>query len=142
MKIRLMQDFPLTKDETKGKWGHPQRGGGSFPMANPMSLLVRNIEMAFGKLPEPNYKKYSEDLNFSAPGVVPGFTDETVGIEGAELGDTVLVAVSIDIPAGFMPPVGFVSAAGTITIRWLQVTGSAADPDGSGATYTIDLWRH
>lgn len=109
---------------------------------SPMNQLIRKIEQAFEKIPEPVYMTVSEDLNFSAPSVVPGFTDQVINVSEVELGDTVAIGCSITAPTGFMPPIGFVSADGEITIRWLQVTGAAADPDGSGATYTIDIWRH
>jgi hypothetical protein len=104
--------------------------------------LAKRIEQEFEEITNYQRNSASVSLDFSAPGVVPGFTDESVTIEGVELGDTVLVGCSITAPSGFMPPIGFVSAANTITVRWLQVTGAAADPDGAGATYCIDVWRH
>lgn len=117
-------------------------GGFSDVDAQRLQRFARDIERAFEAVPEATRRVYSAALNFAAPASVPGFTSQTVTIQGAEMGDTVLVAASIAPPAGFMPPVAFVSAANTITVRWLQVTGAAADPDGLGATYTIDLFRH
>ena len=84
----------------------------------------------------------SVTLNFAAPGAVPGVTDQTVSMSGVEFGDTVLVGCSITTPAGFLPPIGWVSAADQVTVRWVQLTGAAADPDGGGALYQIDLWKH
>lgn len=107
-----------------------------------LQRLIASIERAFERIPENTRLTYSVTLNFSAPGAVPGFTSQNVTITGVEMGDTVTVAASITAPAGFMPPVAFVSAADTVTVRWLQVTGAAADPDGAGATYTIDVFRH
>lgn len=114
----------------------------NFGTPQNIQTLVRDLERSFGMIPENSRRAYSVTLDFSAPASVPGFTSQNVSIEGVELGDTVIVAASSDVPAGFMPPVGFVSADGVVTVRWLQVTGAAADPDGAGATYTIDLWRH
>ena len=81
-------------------------------------------------------------LNFAAPGAVPGVSDQNVTMTGAEFGDTVIVGCSITAPAGFLPPIGFVSATDTVTVRWVQLTGVAANPDGTGADYQIDVWRH
>lgn len=107
-----------------------------------ITRLVGDIERAFERIPEDVRRTYSASLNFSAPASVPGFTSLTVNIQGVEMGDTVVVGCSITAPAGFMPPIGFVSADGVVTVRWLQVTGAAANPDGAGATYTIDVFRH
>lgn len=104
--------------------------------------LVADIERAFEKIPENVRRSYDVTLNFAAPGAVPGITTQSVTIEGVELGDTIIVAASIATPAGFMPPRAEVSAANTVIVSWAQLTGVAADPDGAGATYTIDCWRH
>ena len=81
-------------------------------------------------------------LNFAAPGAVPGITTQTITVTGAALGETVMVSASIATPAGFLPPVGYVSAANTVTVVWAQLSGVAADPDGAGATYRASVWRH
>ena len=107
-----------------------------------LSQLIGDIERAFMLVPENTRRTYSIPLNFAAPGAVPGLTSQSVTVKGVELGDTVLVGASIAIPAGFSGPVAHVSAPDTITVQWLQLSGAAANPDGSGATYTLDVWRH
>lgn len=104
--------------------------------------ILGQVKNAFARVANWNRIEASVSLNFAAPGAVPGVTDQTVTMAGAELGDTVLVGCSITTPAGFLPPIGFVSAADTITVRWVQLTGVAANPDGAGATYQVDVWRH
>lgn len=107
-----------------------------------ISQLAGDVERAFLMVPENVRRTYNVSLNFSAPATVPGFTSQATTVKGVELGDTVVVAASIAPPAGFLAPVAHVSAADTVTVRWLQVTGAAADPDGAGATYTLDIFRH
>lgn len=104
--------------------------------------FARELEQTFEGVPEDTRRTYTVALNFSAPGAVPGFTDQVLDVSEVEMGDTVIVGCSIVPPAGFMPPVGFVSAAGEVTVRWLQVSGAPANPDGAGASYTLDIWRH
>ena len=104
--------------------------------------ILSRIADAFARVANWNRIETSTTLNFAAPGAVPGVTDQNVTMAGAEFGDTVLVGCSITTPAGFLPPIGFVSAANTVTVRWPQISGAAADPDGAGATYQIDVWRH
>ncbi len=82
------------------------------------------------------------NLNFAAPGAVPGKTDQVVTLTGVRLGDTVVVAAPVTVGANYVPPLGFVSAADQVTIRWWQLTGAAADPDGAGGLYRVDAWRH
>jgi hypothetical protein len=82
------------------------------------------------------------NLNFAAPAAVPGKTDQTVTLTGARIGDTVVVAAPLAVGANFAPPMGFVAANDQVTIRWWQLTGAAADPDGAGGFYRVDLWRH
>ena len=110
--------------------------------ASAWQRTLANIEESFGRVFNWPKLSTSSALNFAAPAAVPGVTDQNVTMTGAELGDTVQVGCSITAPAGFMPPIGFVASANTVTVRWLQVSGVAADPDGAGATYRIDCWRH
>ena len=81
--------------------------------------------------------------NAGPPASVPGCsTDITFAVAGAQIGDTVAIAPAIAIPAGFQLT-AFVSAANTVTGRWCQFSGTAADPDGgSGTNYRIDVWQH
>lgn len=80
-------------------------------------------------------------LNFAAPGAVPGKTDQVVTLTGARLGDIVEVAAPIAIGANYSFG-GFVSATDQVTLRYWQLTGAAADPDGAGGSYRVALWRH
>jgi len=107
-----------------------------------LNELMRNIERAFDRVPEDARRVYEKTLNFAAPGAVPGVTEQTVTIDGVEVGDTVVVGSPVAVPAGFVPPVGYVSATDTVKIVWLQVSGVAADPDGGGGLYRINVWRH
>lgn len=107
-----------------------------------MNRLIDDVESAFARVPPDVRVSRAVTLNFAAPGAVPGYTDQVVGFDGAEFGDTVLVGAPVVPPAGFLPPVGFVSAANQVTVRWLQISGAAANPDGGGGSYSIDLWRH
>lgn len=106
-----------------------------------LQRFARDIERAFDRVDE-SRQTYEVALNFAAPGAVPGLTTQTVTIDGVKLGDAVQVAASIAVPAGFLPPRAAVTAADTVTVYWAQLTGAPADPDGSGATYIIDVLRH
>lgn len=104
--------------------------------------MVGELEKAFALIPEPADLTYDVTLNFAAPVGVPGVTQQTVTIDGVELGDTVRVGAPAAAPAGFLPPVGEVTAANTVRVTWFQFSGVAADPDGAGGTYKIDVKRH
>ena len=80
-------------------------------------------------------------LNFSAPGAVPGSVDLTIAATGAALGDAVTVAAPITVGANYLLT-AFVSAASVVTVRWTQIAGVAADPDGAGGVYRVDVWQH
>jgi hypothetical protein len=108
-----------------------------------LQRLASDLERAFEPFPqlESLHRSYEATLNFSAPGAVPGITSQTVSIEGARVGDIVVVGAPVAAPAGFLPPVGEVTADDTVKVHWLQFSGAAADPDGGGGTYNIDLYR-
>lgn len=76
--------------------------------------------------------------NFAAPGAVPGVVDTTLTISGADVGDKCLVTAPVTYGAAFLLD-GFANAADTCTIRWAQLSGAAADPDGSGGTYSVKV---
>lgn len=115
--------------------------------------LVNSLDKAFGALRledrlsigggEYIVKHLSKTatLNFAAPGGVPGSVDLTIAAPGAAFGDTVTVAAPLAVGADYVLT-GFVSAADTVTVRWTQVAGAAADPDGAGGTYRVDIWKH
>mgnify|MGYP001559470377 CR=1 FL=1 len=110
--------------------------------ATRLNQLVRELEQIFDRIPDPVRKTYSTTLNFAAPGAVPGVSAQSVTITGIEMGDTVVASASIAVPAGFIPLMAEVSAADTVSLKWVQISGVAADPDGAGATYRIDVFRH
>lgn len=111
-------------------------------LVDALNRFGHDVEDALESVPENERLTHDVELDFSSPGAVPGITSEAVTIDGVELGDTVLVGASIAVPAGFLPPRAAVTAANTVTVYWSQLTGAAADPDGAGATYTLDIWRH
>jgi hypothetical protein len=80
-------------------------------------------------------------LNFGVPAAVPGDVSLTIAVTGAAFGDTVTIGAPLTVPANYTLT-GFVSAAATVTIRWTQHAGAAADPDGAGGTYRVDVWKH
>lgn len=80
-------------------------------------------------------------LNFAAPTAVPGSADQTITVTGASLGNTVTVGAPVTVGANYLLT-AFVSAANTVTVRWTQISGAAADPDGAGGTYRVDVWQH
>lgn len=80
-------------------------------------------------------------LNFAAPGAVPGSVDLTIAVPGAALGDTVSVGCPVTVGANYLLT-AFVSAAGVVTVRWTQIAGAAADPDGAGGVYRVEVLQH
>lgn len=67
----------------------------------------------------------------------PNFNDTTLTVAGAQLGDQVHVAPLVSVPAG-----GFifawVSAADTVTIRFLGITGSV---DFASQDFVVYVYR-
>ena len=83
----------------------------------------------------------AKTLNYAAPGAVPGSpADQTITVTGAAIGDRVSVSAPVTIPAGFILQ-AFVSSANTVSVRWTQFSGAAADPDGAGGVYRVDVWK-
>ena len=81
-------------------------------------------------------------LDAAAPAAVPGCSaDLTIAVAGVAMGDTVTIGTPVTMPASFMLN-AWVSAAGTVSVRWCQLAGAAADPDGAGGTYRADAWKH
>lgn len=107
-----------------------------------MNQLIKDLETNFAALAEGTRHAYQVTLNFSAPGAVPGITSQTVTIIGVEVGDVVHVGAPVAAPAGFLPPFAEVTAADTVKVHWFQFSGAAANPDGAGGAYNIDVWRH
>lgn len=118
-----------------------------------IAAFLNHLEQIFARIPvnEPMtigggaviQKHYSQTatLNFGAPGGVPGSVDLTITVTGAALGDTVTVGAPVTVGANYVLT-AFVSAANTVTVRWTQIAGGAADPDGAGGTYRVDVWKH
>ncbi len=80
-------------------------------------------------------------LDFGAPLAVPGSVDLTITVPGASLGDTVTVGAPVTAGSDYILT-AFVSAADMVTVRWTQIAGVAADPDGAGGAYRADVWKH
>lgn len=81
----------------------------------------------------------SANLTFSAPGTVPGQTEQNITVTGAKLGDMVKVGSPAAHPSDMILQ-GYVSAADTVSVRWEQMRGAAAAPP-SGAYYKIEVLR-
>ncbi len=97
------------------------RGSGTSVTWNPGSILTG-----------------SAALNFAAPGAVPGVVSNTVTVSGAVAGDKAIVTAPATYGAGFILD-AFGSATDTVTVRWAQLSGAAADPDGAGGTYSVKV---
>lgn len=82
----------------------------------------------------------SATLNFGVPAAVPGSVDATIAVAGVAFGDQPIVGAPVTIGANYVLT-AFVSVAGTLTIRWTQIAGAAADPDGAGGSYTVRFLR-
>lgn len=111
--------------------------------AAPTILRWIGLSFAFGGTGAPisAHLSATATLNFAAPGAVPGSVDLTIAVPGAALVDTVTVGAPVTVGAAYLLT-AFVSAAGTVTVRWTQISGGAADPDGGGGTYRVDVWKH
>lgn len=87
------------------------------------------------------YNSKTASLNASAPASVPGCSgDLGVSIDSA-VGDVATVAAPVALPAGFSLSV-YVGAANSAFIRWCQLSGEPADPDGAGGDYRVTVVRH
>lgn len=65
----------------------------------------------------------------------------TVTVTGAAVGDSVTVTPNATLASGFVWS-GYVSAADTVKIRVANVTVGALDPDSTGNTWRVDVWKH
>lgn len=77
-------------------------------------------------------------LDFGAPGVVPGSVTDVIAVPGAVIGDPVVVGAPVAVPLDFILT-AYVSAPDVVTVKWTQVSGVAADPDGSGGVYRVTV---
>lgn len=84
--------------------------------------------------------KGSATLNFGVPGSVPGNVDLTMTVPGATVGDSVAVGAPVVVGANYILT-AFASGPNTVTVRWTQIAGAAADPDAGGGTYTVAVWK-
>ena len=81
------------------------------------------------------------NLNFPAPAAVPGSVDAIISVPGAAFGDTVTVGAPVAVGPNYILT-AFVSAPDRVTVRWTQIAGLPADPDGAGGVYRVDVWKH
>lgn len=75
-----------------------------------------------------------------AMGAPPSVQDLTLTVKGAVLGDAVKVGIP-STPTGGATPLhclGFVSAADTVIIRWIQTVGAAQTPPAGVYTAIVD----
>jgi hypothetical protein len=79
-------------------------------------------------------------LDFGTPSRVPHSVELSVPLKGAALGDPVNVGSPVSVGPEFVLS-AFVSTPDMLTIRWTQVTGRPTDPDGSGGTYRLEVWK-
>ena len=75
-------------------------------------------------------------IYLGVPAAVPGSVDLTITVAGAALGDQPVVGAPLTVGVNYVLT-AFVSAANTVTVRWTQIAGAAADPDGAGGTYKV-----
>ena len=81
-------------------------------------------------------------LNLAAPGAVPGCVDSSeVTINGIALGDNIVPSMNAVMQAN-QQMTAFASAVDKVIFRICQFAGGATDPDGAGATYRADVWKH
>ena len=71
---------------------------------------------------------------------MPGVVSNTVTVSGAVAGDKAIVTAPATYGAGFILD-AFGSATDTVTVRWAQLSGAAADPDGAGGTYSVKVMK-
>lgn len=66
----------------------------------------------------------------------------TITVTGAAVGDVCYGSPNLALVSGFTWSV-YCAAANTITVRVLNGTAGALDPDGAGgATWRVDVWKH
>jgi hypothetical protein len=84
----------------------------------------------------------SFSINFGVMASTPTCQDSAgQTLTGAALGDTLVVSADIALPS-YTTLQAFVSAADIVVVRWCQMDGAPADPDGAGANYRVDVWKH
>lgn len=106
-----------------------------------LTNFLDNLQIGLGGSKITKHLTVTGALNFSASSSVPGSVDLTIAATGAALGDTVTVGSPVTVGADYILT-AFVSAANVVTVRWTQIAGVGADPDGAGGTYRVDVWKH
>jgi hypothetical protein len=88
-------------------------------------------------------KHYSSTFALNFGSITYGLCADSAAqtITGVALGDTVVVSSNQTWTAG-MTLSGFASATNSVVVRWCNLNGAATDPDGTGATYRVDVWHH
>lgn len=94
-----------------------------------------------GGTPIKRHFNQTVSAGFAPPPAVPGRTDLTITVTGAQVGDVVVVSPPLSDQSVNHMVTGFVSATNTVVIRWWQFTGGAAAP-GPGGTYNVSVWGH
>jgi hypothetical protein len=116
-------------------------GSGAIPFATRFLLGADGSLQWGGGTAIKKHLSASYALNLAAPSAVPGCVSNTQSLAGAALGDTVAVGMNGALPAS-QQLTAQVTAAGQVTFRVCQFNGAAADPDGAGKTYRVDVWQH
>jgi hypothetical protein len=114
--------------------------------ANPISWATNLLLDADGSLqwaggaPIKRHLSQAFFLNLAAPGS-PGCVDSPPQqVPGASVGDTLSAGLSVALPA--RQQLSAIATGGGVVFRVCQFSGPATDPDGGGATYRVDVWKH
>lgn len=109
---------------------------GDFHM--PPSISNRNLMM--NKAVKPVHLRQEIALNATTPAAVPGCSSQPVRLAGVAPGDFVRVSPLQNVHPNFILE-GSVTAPGEVTVKWCELYGVPADPDGpAGGRYQIDVW--
>ena len=91
----------------------------------------------------PQHFHASPTINFGAPAVIPGCSTTQIDATGVRAGDRVSLApVTVANVTDNHFFLGKVIANDLVRVSVCQFEGAAADPDGAGSVYRIDIWRN
>ena len=110
---------------------------GDFHLAAPPS----NRNLMMNRSAKPVHLHQEIALNATVPDTVPGCSSLVVrGFAGAAPGDFARVSPLQNVHPNFILE-GSVTAPGEVTVKWCELYGIPADPDGpAGGRYQIDVW--